>query len=108
MLLSPMKLAQTQIIPHSLKPFGELQFQLRARLGPWILLSAESWIELSEAFVIFIVILLTQFPTQHRCTDMALDLRIAKIPYKAIPDAAEFTGGRLSNDLVSETCSNLF
>ncbi len=75
---------QIQIIPHSLEPFGESQFWYEAKLGLWILLSAESPIELSEAFVIFIVILLTQFPTQHRYTDMAPDLRIAKIPYKAI------------------------
>lgn len=56
----------------------------------------------STAFVIFIVILLTQFPTQHRYTDRATDLWITKIPYKAIP-ARELQRGRLSNDLVSET-----
>lgn len=61
------------------------QFWYGAKLGPWILLPAESRIELSEAFVIFIVILLTQFPTQHRYTDIDPDLRMAKIPYKAIP-----------------------
>lgn len=79
-----MKIDQIQIIPHSLEPYGESKFWYKAKLGPWILISAETGIELSEAFVIFIVILLTQFPTQHWYTDMVQDLQIAKIPYKAI------------------------
>lgn len=62
-----------------------------------------------KAFVIFIVILLTQFPTQHRYTDWGpLDLWITKIPYKAIRGLGNFKarrpqGGRLSKDLVSVT-----
>lgn len=52
------------------------------------------------AFVIFIVILLTQFPTQHRYTDWrggggrrgGLDLWITKIPYKAIQGLWNFKG----------------
>lgn len=80
-----MKIDQTQIIPHSLEPLGDSQFWYKAKLSPWIVLSAESRTELSEAFVIIIVILLTQLPTQHRYIDMAPDSQIAKIPYKAIP-----------------------
>lgn len=95
MLLSSMKMDQIQIIPHFLEPFGESHFWYEAKLGPWIQLSAESRTELSEAFVIFIVILLTQFPTQHRYTDMAPDLRIARIPYKAIPATGVHRGTAL-------------
>lgn len=107
MLLGSVKIDQMQIIPHSLEAFRESQFWYEAKFGPLILLSADSWTELSEAFVIFIVILLTQFPTQHRYTDIVPDLQITKIPYKAIP-AREFTGGRLSNDLSFETCLTYF
>lgn len=56
MLLSSMKIDQMEIIPHSLEPFRESEFWYEAKLGPWILLSAESRLELSEAFVIFTVI----------------------------------------------------
>ena len=103
-----MKIDQMHIIPHSLKPFRESQFWSRAKLGSQILLSAESWKELSEAFVIFIVILLTYFPTQHRYTDMVQDLRREQRFLTKQYQLQEFTGGRLSNDLVLETFSNLF
>lgn len=86
---------QIQIIPHSLEPCIKSQFWCEAKLDPWILLSAESLIEVSEAFVIFIVILLTQFPTQHRYTDMAPDLQIAKMPYKAITATGFHRGAAL-------------
>lgn len=62
-----------------------------------------------KAFLIFIVILLTQIPTQHRYTDWgSLDLWITKIPYKAIQRLGNFKvrrplGGRLSKDLMSLT-----
>lgn len=91
-----MKIDQMQMIPLSLDSLGESQFLVRGQVGgSWILLSAESRIELSEAFVIFIVILLTQFPPQHRYTDTGLDLRIAKIPYKAIPATGVHRGKAL-------------
>lgn len=66
-----------------------------------------SGIELSEAFVIFIVILLTQFPTQHWYTAMVPDLQIAKIPYKAIPAIGIHRETALSNsvlDFFSNLC----
>lgn len=84
--------------------FRESQIWHEATSGPWIRLSAESRIQPSKAFVIFIVILLTQFPTQHRYTDTASDLQI-KIPYKAEPAPGVQRGGRLSDDLVEETFS---
>ena len=90
-----MKIDQILIIPHSLESFGESRFWCDAKQGSWIPLSAESRMEPSEAFVIFIVILLTQFPTQHRYTDTAPDLRITKIPYKAIPTAGVHRGAAL-------------
>lgn len=77
-----MKIDQTQISPCSLELYRESHLWYEAKLCPRILISAQSQI---EAFVIFIVILLTQFPTQHRYPDMALDLWVAQIPYKAIP-----------------------
>lgn len=38
-----MKIDQIQIIPHSSEAFRESQFWYEANLGPWNLLSAESW-----------------------------------------------------------------
>ena len=70
--------------------------------------SAESRMELSEAFVIFIVILLTQFPTQHRYTDAAPDLRIARMPYKAIRAAGVHGGGGSLTIYYRKLFSSLF
>lgn len=67
----------------------ESQVWREATLGPCILLSAESWLQPCEGLVIFVVILLTQFSTQQRYIDIALDLQI-KIPCKATPAAGVF------------------
>lgn len=77
-------------------------------------LSAQSSLP-QKAFVTFIVISLTQFPTQHRYTDWGwrvggMDLWITKIPYKAIRGLWNFKArrpqeGRLSKDLMSVTFS---
>lgn len=84
-----MKNDQIEIIPWTPSENSRLG---KRPLDPWILLSAESQMQPCEAFVIFIVILLTQFPTQHRYTDIAPDLQITKIPYKAIPTTGVQSG----------------
>lgn len=84
-----MKIDQIGIIP----PSENRRIGTRPRWAQGSLLSAESRTRPSEAFVIFIVILLTQFPAQHRYTDMALDLRITKMPCKAIPACRSSKGG---------------
>lgn len=94
MLLSSMKIDQIKIITHFCEPVVNhtlVRGQVRPMDPTFSRMSARA----SEAFVIFIVMLLTQFPTQHRYTDMAPDLLIAKIPYKAIPATGAHRGTAL-------------
>lgn len=101
-----MKIDQILIIPHSLEPCAESEVWYKAKLGPWILISAESREELCEAFVIFIVILLT-IPNSaqvHRYGPGFADSKDSLTKQYQL----QLTGGWFSNDLVSETFSNLF